>query len=295
MGRRRLVHVSDDALDRLAGLVVADLRGRRTDEPSPEPPPVDRGEADTERGLKNERSPRSRTEGSSLTDSRTPVGEPIVTIPKNPDGGQVEQLQLGTEAGARTQAAPLLEPVFAIDPNRTTNAQAIHDLYRLGYLRDSDAILDVTWGEGAFWNTWTPARLVGTDLDPERARDQVADFTNLSFENNSFDVVVFDPPYKLNGTSQKGDARDIRYGVAGDYRPRRDVQASINAGIGEGARVARRVLLVKCQDQTSSGSRRWQVFDATTTAIAIGCRLVDRLDVWSYRPQPAGRTQRTSA
>lgn len=171
----------------------------------------------------------------------------------------------------------------------TTNGELIGDVRRLGYL--DGHVLDATYGLGRFWTEWQPEHdgLYGTDLDPTKARDCCADFTRLPFRDNSFDSVVFDPPYRLNGTPDQ--AFDDGYGIA-TYTRWQDRMTLIIDGAVECARVTRNHLLVKCQDQVSSGQVRWQTDDITTAVTATGFRKKDRFDlVTPQRPQPAGRKQ----
>jgi hypothetical protein len=105
----------------------------------------------------------------------------------------------------------------------------------------------------------------------------------------SFDAVVLDPPYKLNGTPT--EEVDDRYGVhivrSWQYRLQ-----LIELGILECSQVARRYLLLKCQDQVCAGQKRWQTYQFTKCGEACGLILVDRFDMLGTpRPQPAGRRQ----
>ena len=179
--------------------------------------------------------------------------------------------------------------VYAIS-DATTNAQLIAQCAQLGHLTADMTTLDATYGLGRFWTVWRPDRLYGCDLDPTRARNAIADFTRLPFPDGTFDAVVFDPPYKLNGRSDL--AMDAGYGV--DIRASwQDRMQLCRDGITEAVRVTRpggRVL-VKCQDQVCSGQVRWQTIDFANHAMSLGCRLVDRFDLLSYRPQPEGRRQ----
>lgn len=92
-----------------------------------------------------------------------------------------------------------------------TNAELIEDVERFGYL--DGRVLDCTYGYGTFWKNWKPDDLTACDIDPAKSPiGHSVDFTNLvEFGKRSFDAVVFDPPYKLNGTPT--DAVDERYGV----------------------------------------------------------------------------------
>jgi hypothetical protein len=110
------------------------------------------------------------------------------------------------------------------------------------------------------------------------------------FSNHYYDVVVFDPPYKLNGTDRGEGAR---YGVAGENVRWQDRMDLMHAGFVQCARVCKvgGIVLFKLQDQVSSGKVRWQRFHAWDWAKECGLELVDMLDMLGGRPQPAGRKQ----
>jgi SAM-dependent methyltransferase len=175
--------------------------------------------------------------------------------------------------------------VLAAQPWRT-NAELIADCARLGYLQTHWRTLDPTFGRGGFWKKWRPAELVVHDMKLDGV-----DFTDLPHGDASFDAVVFDPPYKLNGTPTR--SVDERYGV--DVVDTREARHDlIRAGIDECARVLRPGgwLLVKCQDQVNGGKVRWQTREfADHAELKHGMRLVDMLHRLGYRPQPAGRRQ----
>lgn len=185
-------------------------------------------------------------------------------------------------------------PVLAIQ-TWASNAELIADCARLGYLREDWRTLDCTYGYGTFWNRWQPRRLVGTDIDPNKNAFEPGhsvDFTKLPFSSRSFDAVVFDPPYKLNGApDENAGGVDERFGVhkTTDWRDRmqliRDGLVECERVLGDG------YLLLKCQDQVCSGKVRWQTIEFTNQAFGLGLGLVDRFDFLSYRPQPNGRRQ----
>lgn len=181
-------------------------------------------------------------------------------------------------------------PVMAIH-SWASNGELIADCARLGYLRPEWQTLDCTYGYGTFWNSWKPDNLCATDLDPDKSPSVKGgvDFTAMPWRDGAFSCVVFDPPYKLNGTPT--DDVDERYGVhkVTDWRSRMDL---IYKGIAECARVlGDGYLLLKCQDQVCSGKVRWQTFHFTMCAAGQGLGLVDRFDFLSYRAQPNGRRQ----
>jgi hypothetical protein len=170
------------------------------------------------------------------------------------------------------------------------NAEMIADMPKLGYLHQDWVTLDPTYGQGRFWTNFRPTYLVASDIDTSTLAFERWDFTDLPVDNDTYEAVVFDPPYKLNGTSTgKGSsALDAGYGVGGEYVTWRGRHELIRAGISECVRVLKpaQFLLVKCQDQVSSGAVRWQTREFSDHAESIGCRLVDMLHLPGHRQQP---------
>lgn len=182
-------------------------------------------------------------------------------------------------------------PVASID-KWPTNGHLIAACARLGYLRKEWWTLDPTWGAGTFWKVWRPIELVGSDLIPAKSPSgQSVDFRCLPYPSRSFDAVVFDPPYKLNGTDQ-GEGE--RYGVAGPVTVKwQDRIGEMAQGVIECARVlGKGYLLVKCQDQVCSGKVRWQTDVVKDAAAMVGLGCVDRFDYLGGRPQDEDRGQK---
>lgn len=177
-----------------------------------------------------------------------------------------------------------------------TNAAMIADCFTMGWLSDSALTADVTYGGGKFWTVRRPKLLVASDANPAKSPIGVpVDYTALPWPDRFFDDIVFDPPYKLNGTStgRGPSASDESYGVDRSYRPWKEVHADIRAGIDETVRCLHPGghLLIKCQDQVSSGRVRWQTREFADHAESLGLRLVDSLILPGGTEQPAGRRQ----
>lgn len=165
------------------------------------------------------------------------------------------------------------------------NGELIVAAMTLGYLRDDWSVLDPTWGRGTFWTIWRPKHLVGSDLATG------VDFRHLPHDDATFDAVVFDPPYKLNG--RPTDEVDGRYGVGGSYTSAGERHKLMRDGLAECARVVRPrgYVLAKCQDQVNAGRVRWQTMMLWEHGIAHDLLLVDQLHYVGGRPQPEGRRQ----
>lgn len=174
-----------------------------------------------------------------------------------------------------------------------TNAEMIAEVARLGYL--DGTVLDVTWGNGAWWDDWVPERLVGTDADQAKARDAAADFRALPFPDRSFDAVVFDPAYVAPGgrkTSTIGQFNDA-YGLLSTPPNPEENQAKMNEGLAECVRVSRGLVLMKCQNYVWSGRLFLGVVESIRAGEELGCRVEDWFTmVGEPGIQPKGRTRK---
>jgi hypothetical protein len=171
--------------------------------------------------------------------------------------------------------------------NWPTNGDLIADVAEL-HLQGITTVLDATYGRGLWWTRWQPVKLYTNDLYTEAEFSY--DFRRMPFDGGEFDAVAFDPPYKLNGTPALGEFDD-RYGI-GVSMTWQDKMRLILNGFEECSRVAKKVVLVKCQDQVCSGQVRWQTIELANLASRRGLRLVDRFDmVGGSRSQPSGRRQ----
>lgn len=181
--------------------------------------------------------------------------------------------------------------ILAFAPART-NAELIEQVAQLGYI--TGRTLDLTYGvHGGFWARWRPAELVTNDLYGAVECDHHEDFCRTGFEMGSFETVVFDPPYKLNGTPGLAEM-DGRFGV-GERATRRDRMASIVQGTVEACRLSSRWVLVKCKDQVNGGRVRWQRDIVTQAAWAMEFEKVDDLPLEAHVPQPGNRSQQHAA
>ncbi len=206
-------------------------------------------------------------------------------------GVKIEHAETDLTKGTITNTTvQRVDPVLAAKIWQT-NADLIADVARLGYLHRYDIILDPTFGRGTWWKRWTPAppgRLVAHDLNPRLSpTGESCDFRNLPYDRDTFDAVVLDGPYKLNGTSTV--SVDERYGVE-CYASWQDRHTLIRDGMTECSRVLRGggVLLVKCQDQVCSGRIRWQSDEFSAHGATLGLVKVDQFYfLGGGRPQPA--------
>lgn len=119
---------------------------------------------------------------------------------------------------------------------------------------DGPDVMDVTYGKGLWWQ-WVPNR-AHTFTSHDFKLDGV-DFTDLPEDNASMDVIAFDPDYVAPGGRDTSTIPDFneRYGLNDPYESPASLQAHINQGLSECARVLRPqgILMAKCSTYISSG------------------------------------------
>lgn len=152
-----------------------------------------------------------------------------------------------------------------------TNGELIADVAQL-YLKKDMVSIDLTYGRGLWWTDWRPDVMI---TNPDRF-----DFRKVPYDNDTFQLVAFDPPYVAmggRGTSGLPDFMD-RYGLEDAPKTPEALHAYNMDGLDEVHRILapKGVTLVKCMDYISSG----KLFDASYRtwmhAMGLGFELVDR-------------------
>lgn len=123
-------------------------------------------------------------------------------------------------------------------------AEAIEGIFQICF-PDAESILDTTYGNGAFWKGSTRT-VTGYDLDPSRDPSGTGvDCRAVPVADQSYDVVVFDPPYLTNVGRGKPSVMGTRFGAV-DSLPA--LEALVREGTAEAWRIARLGIIVKIQD-----------------------------------------------
>ena len=144
-------------------------------------------------------------------------------------------VQLALLEGMARPVGPLLDSVVA-----GSNADLMLAAAPL-YLRGS--VLDVTYGRGKWWDRYQPDKFDFHDL----ALDGV-DFRALPEDDDSYDTVIFDPPYVHSSGQSSSKSNDFtsRYGLEPEWRYTcADIRNLMTDGTRECCRVARSYVLVK--------------------------------------------------
>lgn len=148
------------------------------------------------------------------------------------------------------------------------NEDLIPDVLSL-YAKDGDMIADVTYGKGNFWKQ--------TDLSkysffPSDIMTGI-DFRDLPYLDETFNIVVLDPPYMHGSKAPINEHLDSTYrnnfrgGYGNDY-----VLCLYLQGIMECWRVLKDkgYLFVKCQDQVESGKNKYDHIKIYNMALDLG-------------------------
>lgn len=147
----------------------------------------------------------------------------------------------------------MTQPIVSLDPARRTNAQAVAELAALGFC--PEPVIDTTYGRGKFWTQHRPADLTTNDLrtDADLRHDYREPWPAQM--RGRYATVVFDPPYKLNGTPTDDD----RYGVDAPATMAQRLDDIATGLVWSSTLVAPGGLLwAKFQDQVACGRMQWQ-------------------------------------
>ena len=156
---------------------------------------------------------------------------------------------------------------FLIDVD---TAEVVADIMRVCFPEAQDA-LDVTYGSGNFWKGEQHIDVIAHDLNPSRAPHGEMDFRDLRYGDQSFDVVLFDPPHMADAGEES--VLGERFGSYSNDELKNVVQ--------EGAREAWRVsylgVVIKVSDTVHN-----QVFVSMTEWVRDALDEVEALGISPY-------------
>lgn len=158
-----------------------------------------------------------------------------------------------------------------------TNSDLFPEVARL-HIEDGNIVWDATYGKGAFWKNIKNRnyKLVTSDLVTEC--DVRCNDLTPPFHSDSFDVIVYDPPYLYNhsGTIKESVAKQYQNNSL-QRKTNRDVLDMYNEFccvaynlLKQGGR-----LVVKCQDVIESNKQKWNHIVIGQEAEQIGFTMID--------------------
>jgi hypothetical protein len=160
------------------------------------------------------------------------------------------------------------------------NGDLIADVAKLGYIRDDDCCIDLTYGKGTWWKRYRPTLLATNDIDDTTKAEYHDDFRATKWFDDNFDVVAFDPPYISPGGRETSTIADFnsRFGLQSTPRTVLGLREMNQDGLDEARRICKPggIILVKCMNYISSGRYQPEVFVMWEAATAFGLQMVDQ-------------------
>jgi SAM-dependent methyltransferase len=164
--------------------------------------------------------------------------------------------------------------------------EVLNTLIPLHCETDEPTILDCTYNKGVMWRG-TDYKPVRMDIDGTLDVDFVADFKNMPFKNESFDIIVFDPPHLPTAGASENSSKiyEKRYGITADCKEREgeNVSKLFLPFLEEAKRVLKPggIVLAKIADLIHNNKFQWQHVDFINSVKDVGmtpCDLMIKSD-----------------
>ncbi|KOX91624.1 hypothetical protein AMS69_17840 [Haloarcula rubripromontorii] len=173
------------------------------------------------------------------------------------------------------------------------------------HVESGSHIADVTYGNGSFWRRVPSDKyeLTATDIDPARSPDSTdgVDCRDLPYDDESFDCVVLDPPYKGGFYESEDKPSENKFWMTDRYvgglgeQSATYHEAVINMYAAAGKEAHRvleedGVLVVKTQDEVSENEQRFTHIQITEIFSEMGFHAKDLFVVVRPDRPTIGRT-----
>ena len=153
---------------------------------------------------------------------------------------------------------------------RGNNSDLFKEMTKL-YLKEGQYIADITYGKGVFWRQIDLSKYKFFPSDILMVKKAPYDFRFLPYKKESFDIVVFDPPYCHNPGQllTNKNYKNIET-TKGLYHA--DIIDLYREGMLEAKRILKPhgSLWVKCKDEIESSTQQWAHTEIYELATKIG-------------------------
>lgn len=175
------------------------------------------------------------------------------------------------------------------------NGDLIADVAKLGYIRDDDCCIDLTYGKGTWWKRYRPTLLATNDIDDTTKAEYHDDFRATKWFDDNFDVVAFDPPYISPGGRETSTIADFnsRFGLHSTPRTVLGLREMNQDGLDEARRICKPggIILVKCMNYINGGRYQPEVFVMWEAATVFGLQMVDQFIMIRHPGPQSQKTQ----
>jgi len=141
------------------------------------------------------------------------------------------------------------------------------------FAKNNDKIIDMTWGKGVFWKNvdCSNYQLIKNDIDINRG-DIHFDFRNTPYKDESFDMVILDPPYASRSSNKDSFVGSLYNNANHHLDTVEDVLKFYLEGMTESFRLLKKngYLMVKCMDEISGGKQRRNHISIWNDALNLG-------------------------
>lgn len=159
----------------------------------------------------NLRSDDSRAAAASNTDSDSVVQEQLRLYLQNQrTENATSQARKGIKSSAGSPQSSSYEPLASTwDADDAELLERMLDFYPR---EEPGRILDATINGGRFWRG-SKRPIIGMDVEAKHRPNLVGDNSCMPFQNQAFEVVVYDPPHIPNQGRDKSKDFNIRFGL----------------------------------------------------------------------------------
>lgn len=142
--------------------------------------------------------------------------------------------------------------------------QALEILISLHNNIENPIILDVTYNTGKMWKKCKFKPIITMDIDPAYNTNIVGDFRDIPLEDNSVNIIIFDPPHLPTVAASQGSSKIYEkiYGITNNEKARSgdNVNNLFLPFLIEAKRVLNNngIILAKIADITHNHRYQWQ-------------------------------------
>jgi len=159
-----------------------------------------------------------------------------------------------------------------------SDAELLEKMLEFYPRREPTLILDATINRGRFWKG-SNRPVIGLDINPKYNPDVVADNRNMPFEDETFDVVVYDPPHIPNQGKDKTKDFNDRFGLPlrSTAKTQYNLSFLYQPFVKEAYRVLRPegLLFAKISDYIHNHRYHWAHIDFIEAARSVGFQACD--------------------
>jgi len=197
-------------------------------------------------------------------------------LKRHSPGAQGERMLFECSVNAESPTPQTYEPLPSVWYGN--DAELLEKMLSFYPRTPPERILDATVNAGRFW-VGSTRPVIGMDIDPQHKPHIVADNREMPCENESFDVVVYDPPHIPNQGRDKSKDFNTRFGLTLKSPAKNGYNFNhlYPPFLAEAYRVLRPegILLAKIADYVHGHRFQWAHIELVSAALEVGFTACD--------------------